>query len=240
MAEAFLALSGELPGLRTLVVVKRILPHLADNEQFVRMFLDEARIGALLDHPNITRIIEVGHDEDGYFLAMEAVPGKTLSAILRRAARRERPLGQADVAFIVGRAAAALVAHRRRSAPRARCIVIAHAVVQCSAVHARARRVVIAHAVGHRATGHVRALRRHAAAHRTGRRIPCVIRMSAVRHLCTGRGRQRHRQREGQAFQFPCFHRKTPLRSQNGDAAFGVVAPLQIAAPVPKQQMAPR
>jgi serine/threonine-protein kinase len=108
MAEAFLALSGELPGLRTLVVVKRILPHLAGNEQFVRMFLDEARIGALLDHPNITRIIEVGHDEDGYFLAMEAVPGKTLSAILRRAARRERPLGPADVAFIVGRAAAAL------------------------------------------------------------------------------------------------------------------------------------
>jgi hypothetical protein len=108
MAEAFLALSGELPGLRTLVVVKRILPHLSANEQFVRMFLDEARIGALLDHPNIPRIIEVGHDEDGYFLAMEAVPGKTLSAILRRAARRERPLGHADVAFIVGRAAAAL------------------------------------------------------------------------------------------------------------------------------------
>jgi serine/threonine-protein kinase len=108
MAEAFLALSGELPGLRTLVVVKRILPHLAADEEFVRMFLDEARIGAMLDHPNIPRIIEVGHDEDGYFLAMEAVPGKTLSAILRRAARRERPLGQADAAFIVGRAAAAL------------------------------------------------------------------------------------------------------------------------------------
>jgi eukaryotic-like serine/threonine-protein kinase len=108
MAEAYLALSGELPGLRTLVVVKRILPHLSANDQFVRMFLDEARIGALLDHPNIPRIIEVGHDEDGYFLAMEAVPGKTLSAILRRAARREHPLGQADAAFIVARAAAAL------------------------------------------------------------------------------------------------------------------------------------
>jgi serine/threonine-protein kinase len=62
----------------------------------------------LLDHPNIPRIIEVGQDEDGYFLAMEAVPGKTLSAILRRASRRERPLGQADAAWIVGRAAAAL------------------------------------------------------------------------------------------------------------------------------------
>ena len=108
MAEVYLALSGELTGFRTLVVVKRILPHLAADDQFLRMFLDEARIGALLDHPNIPRIIEVGHDAHGYFLAMEAVPGKTLSAILRRAARRERPLGQADAAFIVARAAAAL------------------------------------------------------------------------------------------------------------------------------------
>src|SRR6186997_632866 len=108
MADAFLALSGELPGLRTLVVVKRILPHLSENEQFVRMFFDEARIGALLDHPNIPRIIEVRQDDDGYFLAMEAVPGKPLSAILRRALRRKRPLAQANAAFIVGRAAAAL------------------------------------------------------------------------------------------------------------------------------------
>src|SRR4051794_41267833 len=103
MAEAFLALSGDLPGLRTLVVVKRILPHLSADDQFVRMFLDEARIGALLDHPNIPRIIEVGHDEDGYFLAMEAVPGKTLSAILRRAARGARPPRPTGVAVLVRR-----------------------------------------------------------------------------------------------------------------------------------------
>jgi hypothetical protein len=108
MAEAYLALAGDLPRLRTLVVVKRILPHLAESEQFVRMFIDEARIGALLDHPNIPRIIEVGHDDGGYFLAMEAVPGKPLSALLRRALRRERPLGQEYAAFIIGRAAAAL------------------------------------------------------------------------------------------------------------------------------------
>jgi hypothetical protein len=105
MAEAYLALSGELPALRSLVVVKRILPHLSSQEQFVRMFLDEARIGALLDHPNIVRIIEVGSDGDGYFLAMEPVQGKPLSAVLRRAAGAQRPLGQAQAAFIVGQAA---------------------------------------------------------------------------------------------------------------------------------------
>jgi eukaryotic-like serine/threonine-protein kinase len=70
MAEVYLALSGDLPGFRTLVVVKRILPHLASNAQFIRMFLDEARLAALLDHPNIVRIVEVGHDGEDYFLVM--------------------------------------------------------------------------------------------------------------------------------------------------------------------------
>jgi eukaryotic-like serine/threonine-protein kinase len=105
MAEVYLALSGELPALRSLVVVKRILPHLSAQDEFIRMFLDEARIGALLDHPNIVRIIEVGRDGDGTFLAMEPVQGKPLSAVLRRAASRKSPLEQAQAAFIVGQAA---------------------------------------------------------------------------------------------------------------------------------------
>ncbi len=105
MAEAYLGVCGELAGLRSLVVVKRILPHLSSNEQFVRMFFDEARIGTLLDHPNVVRIIEVGRDGDGYFLAMEPVQGKPLSALLRKAAHRKSPLGHAEAAFIVGQAA---------------------------------------------------------------------------------------------------------------------------------------
>src|SRR3954471_11374964 len=95
MAEVYLALSGELPGFRTLTVVKRILPHLASNSQFIRMFLDEARLAALLDHPNIVRIIEVGHDGEDYFLVMELVQGKPLSAVLRKAARERRPMSPA-------------------------------------------------------------------------------------------------------------------------------------------------
>ena len=105
MAEAYLALSGDLPALRSLVVVKRILPHLSSQDQFVRMFLDEARIGALLDHPNIVRIVEVGRDGNDYFLAMEPVQGKPLSAVLRRTVGVKRPLGHAQAAFIVGQAA---------------------------------------------------------------------------------------------------------------------------------------
>jgi len=108
MAEVYLALSGELPGFRTLAVVKRILPHLASNGQFIRMFLDEARLAALLDHPNIVRIMEVGHDDEEYFLAMELVQGKPLSAVLRKAAREKRAPSPAMSAYLIAQAAAGL------------------------------------------------------------------------------------------------------------------------------------
>ena len=105
MAEVYLALSGDVPGFRTLVVVKRILPHLASNAQFIRMFLDEARLAALLDHPNIVRIVEVGHDGEDYFLVMELVQGKPLSAVLRKAAREHRPPSPALTAYMISLAA---------------------------------------------------------------------------------------------------------------------------------------
>jgi serine/threonine protein kinase len=108
MAEVYLALSGELPGFRTLIVLKRILPHLAQNRQFIGMFLDEARLAALLDHPNVVRIIEVGHDGEEYYLAMELVQGKPLSAVLRKAAREKKPPSPALAAYIMAQAASGL------------------------------------------------------------------------------------------------------------------------------------
>jgi serine/threonine protein kinase len=108
MAEVYLALSGDIPGFRTLAVVKRILPHLSSNSQFIRMFLDEARIASLLDHPNVVRIVEVGHDGDDYFLAMELVQGKPLSAVLRKAARERKPPSPALGAYVVAQAASGL------------------------------------------------------------------------------------------------------------------------------------
>jgi eukaryotic-like serine/threonine-protein kinase len=73
MAEVYLARHGELSGFKTLVVLKKVLPHLAENPEFISMFLDEARVASVLDHPNVVRIFEVGRAANDYFLAMEVV-----------------------------------------------------------------------------------------------------------------------------------------------------------------------
>src|SRR5215470_13795188 len=83
----------------------QLIGRLATNHEFIRMFLDEARIAALLDHPNVVRIIEVGHDGDEYFLVMEVVQGKPLSSVLRKAAKEKSPLTPALAAFVVAQAA---------------------------------------------------------------------------------------------------------------------------------------
>jgi serine/threonine-protein kinase len=109
MAEVYLAVHGELAGFRTPVVLKKVLPHLASNQQFIDMFLDEARIASLLDHPNVVRIYEVGRSGSEYFLAMELVQGKSLSALLRRF--NENDAGSLEprlAALIIAQAAAGL------------------------------------------------------------------------------------------------------------------------------------
>jgi serine/threonine-protein kinase len=108
MAEVYLARHGELSGFKTLVVVKKVLPHLAENPEFISMFLDEARIASLLDHPNVVRIVEVGRAENDYFLAMELVQGKPLASLIRRATERKQPLDPKLAALIMAQVAAGL------------------------------------------------------------------------------------------------------------------------------------
>jgi serine/threonine-protein kinase len=75
MAEVFLAQQRGLEGFDRRVAVKRILPHLLDSPDFVRMFLGEAKLAAQLTHPNIVHIYDFGKVEDDYFIAMEFVDG---------------------------------------------------------------------------------------------------------------------------------------------------------------------
>jgi len=84
MAEVYLAKQTGLVGFEKLVVIKQILPHLSENDEFVRMFLDEARTAADLRHPNVVQIYEVGKDQGTFFIAMEFLHGQDLRRILRR------------------------------------------------------------------------------------------------------------------------------------------------------------
>jgi serine/threonine protein kinase len=114
MAEVFLARRPGPEGFAKRVAIKRILPHLAKQPDFVAMFLDEARLAAALDHPHIVHLHDFGVDDGAYYLAMEYVCGEDLSAIARRAHDRGAPLPVTDVATILIAACEALHhAHER-------------------------------------------------------------------------------------------------------------------------------
>jgi serine/threonine protein kinase len=113
MAEVWLAVRPEAPRRR--LVVKRLLPTLADDPAFVTMFLDEARLGAQLDHPGMVPVHDLGREPAGYFMAMDYVPGADLRALLARLRTRHRLLPVALTCWIGVRVAEALDhAHRGR------------------------------------------------------------------------------------------------------------------------------
>jgi len=82
MAELFLADYVREDGFRRKVAIKRIRPHLAENPDFIKMFTREARLAALLQHPNIVQIFDYGNIEKAYFIAMEYIDGRNLGEIL--------------------------------------------------------------------------------------------------------------------------------------------------------------
>jgi hypothetical protein len=91
MAEVFLARQQGPEGFDRRVAIKRILPHLADADDFLRMFLAEARLAASLSHPNVVHIYELGKVGDHYFLAMEYIDGVHAGAMIERGARERLP-----------------------------------------------------------------------------------------------------------------------------------------------------
>jgi serine/threonine-protein kinase len=88
MASVYLGRLSGVGGFRRLFAIKRLHPHLAREEEFVEMFLDEARLAAGIHHPNVVAILEVGASDVGYYLVMEYVEGDTLASLLQRAANR--------------------------------------------------------------------------------------------------------------------------------------------------------
>jgi len=101
MAEIYLARPSGRRDLADLVVIKRILPHLAEEKSFVEMFIEEARLAAMVDHPNVVHIHEVGQDEHEYFMVMEYVDGPSAGALARRARERARAMPTSIATSIV-------------------------------------------------------------------------------------------------------------------------------------------
>jgi len=91
MADVYLAVMEGAGGFHKLQVIKKLRPQLVDEADFLAMFLDEARLAARLNHPNVVQTLEVGCDGNQHFIAMEHLDGQPLHVLLSRAARR-RPL----------------------------------------------------------------------------------------------------------------------------------------------------
>lgn len=85
MAEVWLARQTGIEGFARHVVIKRILPHLAEDPEFVQMFLNEAKIASRFNNPNIAQIYDLGEQGGTYFIAMEFIHGEDLGRVMRRA-----------------------------------------------------------------------------------------------------------------------------------------------------------
>jgi hypothetical protein len=132
MAELFLARADGIEGFAKLVALKRILPHKATSERFVRMLLNEARLVAGLDHPNIAQVHDVGLEHGEYFFAMEYVHGQDLAHVLHRAPHHKLHLENA-LHIAIGVCAGLHCAHIARDAT-GRALDIVHRDVSPSNV----------------------------------------------------------------------------------------------------------
>src|SRR3954471_5941206 len=93
MADIFLAVLDGPDGFFKTCVIKRILPEYANLDVFGRMFAGEAKVAALLNHPNIVQVFDFGKIDGQYYLAMEWIQGASLDKVVRRALKAQFPLG---------------------------------------------------------------------------------------------------------------------------------------------------
>jgi serine/threonine-protein kinase len=100
MAEVYLGEAVSVQGFKKKVAIKRVLPHLAQNESFIEMFLDEARLSARLNHTNIVSVFDISKREDTYFLIMEFVDGVNLKRIMESLTKRGQRMKLGEAIFL--------------------------------------------------------------------------------------------------------------------------------------------
>ena len=117
MAEVFKAKSFGVEGFEKIIAIKRILPSIAEDAEFIQMFIDEAKIAGQLSHANICQIFELGKITDSHFIAMEFVWGKDLLQIQNRFRKMRATMTMAMCAFVAAKVCEGLdYAHRKKDA----------------------------------------------------------------------------------------------------------------------------
>ncbi len=117
MAEVFLAKVVGAEGFEKPVAVKRILPSLAQDQEFVELFLREAKLTVSLQHANVVQVFDLGAVRGQYYMVMEFVDGENLRGLQRAATAQQVPLGLREVCFIVQQVAEGLAyAHEKLDA----------------------------------------------------------------------------------------------------------------------------
>ncbi len=115
MAEIYLAKTRGVAGFEKFLCLKVIHPNFADDEQFIEMLIDEAKIAVGLNHVNIAQIFDLGHDAKTYFIAMEYIDGADLFKIMRSLSERDVEVPVDTAVFIAQEICTGLdYAHRKR------------------------------------------------------------------------------------------------------------------------------
>ena len=115
MAEVYLAQVTVAEGLSKRVVIKKIRKELADQPEFTRMFVDEAKIALGLNHANIVQVFDFGQVHGSFYLAMELIEGVDLMGLMHRVHARDERIPVVIAGYIAHQVAAGLAhAHLRR------------------------------------------------------------------------------------------------------------------------------
>jgi len=126
MAEIYRAKTFDAQGTPHLVAVKRVLAHLAEDDDFIQMLVDEAKIASVLRHGNIARVYEFARAHGEYFIAMEHVDGKDMRTVLERCRAKKKPIPPEHAAYVAAEVGAALHAAHSAVDSRGRPLRIIH------------------------------------------------------------------------------------------------------------------
>lgn len=117
MAEIYRGVAVSMDGFEKSVAIKRILPSLTQDQKFVSMFLDEARLSMQLNHANVVQILDLGKIGETYFMAMELVDGANLRKVMQRSIDLAKPFPLNVACFIAMEMAKGLAyAHEKADA----------------------------------------------------------------------------------------------------------------------------